>query len=106
MSESRTEHRILIVNDADEPAYVSPKTQEVGRGDHVLFVVAGEKEKFMVCPETDVFQSIEPGEEIQAGLGSPAKATVRSGVDPHSVHRYEVYSESKASIDPFLVVHD
>lgn len=106
MPESRDEHRIFIVNETDEPPFVTPKTLAVERGDRVHFVVVGEKEKFTICPGSDVFRSIEAGEEITAGLGSPPMATVRQGVDLNSVHRYEVHTAAKGSIDPILLVHE
>lgn len=103
--EDNEEHRVFIVNEPNKTPFVAPKTLAVERGDQVLFVVAGEKEEFMVCPETEVFRSINAGEEIHAELGSPPKATVRPDVEPNSVHRYEVYPKTSKSIDPILVVH-
>lgn len=106
MPESTSEHQIFIVNEANEAPFVTPETLAVGRGDRVQFVVAGENEKFMVCPESNVFQSIEAGEEIPVGLGSPPVATVRREVDLNSVHRYEVYAASSASIDPIVIIYE
>lgn len=107
MTESNNEHRIFIVNEPNETPFVTPETRVVGRGDQVQFVVVGEKQKFLICPESSVFRSIEPGEDISVGLGSPATATVSQKVEPHSVHRYEVQAEApKAAIDPILVIFE
>ena len=106
MPRSRDEHRVFIVNEAKKTPFVTPKTLAVERGDRVQFVVVGEKEKFVICPESNVFRSIEAGEEVPASLGSPPTATVRRGVDLNSVHRYEVRTASKGSIDPILLVHE
>lgn len=106
MSRPKTEHKVFIINEEGQTPFVEPKRMAVGPGDNVLFVVAGEKDKFTVCPNSDIFRSIAAGEEIHVGPGSPPKATIRHDAELNSVHRYDVRSSGKETIDPILVVHE
>lgn len=106
MPESSEDHRVFIINQEGEAPFVEPKVLPVKRGDQVLFVVAGEKDDFVVRPDTDLFRSISAGEDIPVELGSPPKCTVRRGVSPNSVHAYEVFSGSGGRIDPMLVIYE
>lgn len=106
MSEPRGVHRVFIVNEAGREPTVYPKVLAVGRGERVVFVVVGEKQKFQVRPQTNVFRSIAAGEEIPVELGSPPSCTVRQDVKPNSIHRYDVSSEAKESIDPILIIYE
>lgn len=106
MPKSRREHRVFIINEANETPFVEPKTLAVERGDNVFFMVAGEEDQFTVSPNSDVFQSIDAGEEIQVGLGNPSRAAVRPDAELNSVHRYEVRSSPKETIDPILFIRD
>ena len=106
MSEPRSDHRVFIVNEAKKTPFVTPETLAVKRGDKIQFVVAGEREEFMVCPNSNVFRSIEAGEEIPVGLGSPPTATVRPDLELNSIHRYEVHAASSGAVDPILIIHE
>lgn len=106
MPESSEVHRVFIINEEGKAPFVAPKVLPVERGDQVLFVVAGEKDEFTVCPETDVFRSVSAGEDLPVELGSPPRCTVRQGIRPNSVHRYGVISETSGSIDPILVIYE
>lgn len=103
---SRREHRVFLVNETNKSPFATPEILAVEPGDEVLFVVVGEKDTFMVSPETDVFRSIDASEEVPVRFGSPPKVTVRRDAEPNSVHRYEVYSQTAGSIDPILIVHE
>lgn len=106
MAKSRGVHRVFIINEKGRDPVVSPKVLPVGRGDKVLFVVAGEKGHFHVRPGTNVFQSIAAGDDIPVELGSPPTCTVRSDVRPNSIHRYEVSAGAKDNIDPILIIYE
>lgn len=106
MPESSEVHRVFIINEKGEAPFVAPEVLAAERGDQVLFVVAGEKDEFMVQPKTDVFRSISAGEEIPVKPGSPPRCTVRQGVSLNSVHPYEVFSGSSGSIDPMVVIYE
>lgn len=106
MPEARNEHRVFIINEANQTPFVEPKTLAVGRGDNVLFMVAGEEDQFAISPNSDIFQSVDAGGEIQVGLGNPSRTAVRPDAELNSVHRYEVRSSPKETIDPILIIRD
>lgn len=106
MPESSEVHRIFIINEKGEAPFVVPEVLAVERGDRVLFVVAGEKDEFIVHPKTDVFRSINAEEDIPVKPGSPPICTVRQGAPLNSVHSYEVFSGSSGSVDPMLVIYE
>lgn len=99
-------HRVFIINHEGEAPFVEPKVLPVQRGDQVLFVVAGEEGEFAVRPDTNLFQSISAAEDIPVEVGSPQNCTIRQGVSPNSVHTYEVFSDSRQSIDPMVVIYE
>lgn len=106
MPKSCNEHRVFIVNEANKTPFVEPKTLPVGRGDIVLFMVAGDADQFTISPNSTVFQSIDAGEKIQVGLGNPSRVAVRPDAALNSVHRYDVQSSSKETVDPILIIRD